>query len=311
MLDFHRELLADETRTRAYRDAIRSVVTPDSVVLDLGSGSGILAFFACEAGARRVFAVEKEHIADAAAFLGRRLGLGDRLEVIHQRSTEIELPERATVLVTETLGGFGLEERILSSVVDARARLLQPGAAIIPGRVSLFVAPAELPAAYDRHVAFWSEQRYGFDLSSMHVFASNGAYYLQPPPDALLGPPAAAIEIDLGTVPDPKASGTAQCRAARGGVVHGFLGWFRAGLTPAITLSNETPGATHWPQVFLPLETPVAVESDTPITVTIESDDGKWLRWRGSIGSAEFDQATWFALPPCRRRVSPDSPPAR
>src|SRR5256885_10154827 len=54
MLDFHRELIADEIRTRAFRDAIHSIVTPESIVLDLGCGSGILSFFACQAGARRV-----------------------------------------------------------------------------------------------------------------------------------------------------------------------------------------------------------------------------------------------------------------
>jgi predicted RNA methylase len=54
MLEVHRGLLQDETRTNAFRDAIRRSVTPDSVVLDLGTGSGILSFFAAEAGARRV-----------------------------------------------------------------------------------------------------------------------------------------------------------------------------------------------------------------------------------------------------------------
>src|SRR5882757_7788159 len=107
MLEIHRGLLQDEIRTNAFREAIRRVVTPGSVVLDIGTGSGILAFFACEAGARRVFAVDVTHSADLASFLARQLGYSDRVEVIHDHSTKIDLPEPAHVLVTETLGAFG------------------------------------------------------------------------------------------------------------------------------------------------------------------------------------------------------------
>src|SRR5437762_2323299 len=87
----------------AVRDAIRAAVKPGDVVVDLGSGSGILAFFACEAGARKVYAIEQQHTADAAALLAKHLGLADRIEVIHERSMNVELPERGDVLVTETI----------------------------------------------------------------------------------------------------------------------------------------------------------------------------------------------------------------
>src|SRR5437763_857369 len=118
MIDYHRELLADEARTNVYRQAIRRHVTSESVVLDLGTGSGILALFACEAGARRVFAVEERSSSGMAAFLARHLRFSDRIEVIHERSTNVRLPEPADLLVTETMGALGLDERILSSVID-------------------------------------------------------------------------------------------------------------------------------------------------------------------------------------------------
>src|SRR5258707_10590172 len=102
MFELHRQLLADEERTRAFRDAIRQTVTPEDVVLDLGTGTGVLAFFACEAGARRVYALEQQHTADAAVMLARTFGYAERLTVIHARSHDVELPEPATVLISET-----------------------------------------------------------------------------------------------------------------------------------------------------------------------------------------------------------------
>lgn len=288
----------DEVRTNAYRAAIRRVVTSDSVVLDIGTGSGILAFFACEAGARRVFAVEDQHSADLATFLARHLGYADRVEVIHDRSTKIELPEPADVLVTETLGSFGFEERILSSVIDARARLLRPGATIIPLRIELCVVPVELPEVFDRHVSWWQGKPYGLDLSPIAVFASNVIYVANVRPDAFLASPALVIATEMTTVASVDVSGHAHFETTRSGSLSGFSGWFRAILAPDVELSNEQPGSS-WNHTFLPLAAPISIEAGTPVDIDLESSDGKEWRWSGVIGSVAFDQTTWLAAPPC------------
>jgi protein arginine N-methyltransferase 1 len=301
MLEVHRDLLLDDVRTNAYRDAIRHFVIPDSVVLDLGTGSGILGFFACEAGARRVFAVDATHSADLATFLARQLGYSDRMEVIHDHSTRTELPERADLLVTETLGAFAFNEQILSSVIDARARLLQPGAAIIPRRIDLYLVPVEAPEVIDRFVTWWKKEPFGFDLSPLAVFASNVMYAVNVDAASFLAAPANIISTDLNAVTSADVSGHADFRTARAGRLCGFSGWFRATLAPGIELSNEIPNATNWNHVFLPLETPLDVEAGTPIEVDLETADGKSWRWKGQVGSAPFDQMTPLSAPPCRR----------
>ena len=301
MLDVHRGLLLDQTRTNAFRDAIRQVVTPGSVVLDLGTGSGILSFFACEAGARRVFAVDATHSADLAAFLARQLGYSDRIEVIHAHSTKVELPERADILVTETLGAFGFNERILSCVIDARARLLRPGAAIIPQRIDLAVVPVELPEVFDRYVGFWRKEQFGFDLSPLAVFASNVMYVADVDNAAFLATPATVISADLTSIASANVSGHAHFQTSRAGLLCGFSGWFRATLAPGIELSNEVAGTTNWEHAFLPLESPIPVEQGTPVDLDLETSDGLSWRWRGRIGDALFDQMTLLSSPPCFR----------
>jgi protein arginine N-methyltransferase 1 len=298
MLEVHRELLLDDIRTNAYRDAIQRLVKPGSVVLDIGTGSGILAFFACQAGARRVFAVDATHSADLAAFLARQLGYSDCVEVIHAHSTKIELPELADILVTETLGAFGLNEHILGSVIDARARLLRPGATIIPQRIDLSVVPVEAPAVFDRHVGFWRKEQFGLDLSPLAVFASNTMYVANIDTAAFLASPATVISTDLATISNADVSGHAHFATARSGLLCGFSGWFRATLAPGIELSNELPG-TNWNHAFLPLESPIAVEAGTSIDIELETSDGWSWRWRGRIGDRSFDQMTLLSAPPC------------
>ena len=299
MLEMHRELLLDDVRTNAFRDAIRQLVTPQTVVLDIGTGSGILSFFACEAGARRVFAIDATHSADVATFLSRHLGYSDRMQLFHDHSTKVELPEPADLLVTETLGPFGFDEHILGSVIDARNRLLRPGAAIVPQRIDLSLAPAEAPALIEQHIGFWQREQFGFDLSPMAVFASNVIYVRNVDSASFLAPPANVIATDLMTIASPNVSGKTHFTTSRPGLLCGFAGWFRATLAPGVELSNEVPGATGWSHVFLPLESPMPIEAGTPLTVNLECSDGWSWRWRGSVGATPFDQMTLLSAPPC------------
>ena len=304
MLDFHRELLADSERTLAFREAIRAVVKPGDVVVDLGSGSGILAFFAIQAGAARVYAIEKQHTIDAAALLARHNGYADRMTFLHEHSLEATLPERANVLVTETLGIFGLDEHLLGCVLDARARFLVPGAAIVPARVALSAVPVELPYDHQRHVSWWSEPRHSLDLSPLRVFASNSQYGAHINEDAWLAAPAAMIDVDLQAVDGVDVIGRTSFTVARDGVCHGFGGWFEASLVAddSIRVTNRIPHKTHWMQAFLPLETPRDIARGDAIELELQSRDGRAWRWRGTIDGDAFDQLTALAEAPCLDR---------
>ena len=59
-LSQQQNMMQDYIRTSTYQKAILSNLTDfrDKVVLDVGAGSGILSFFAQQAGAKKVYAVE-------------------------------------------------------------------------------------------------------------------------------------------------------------------------------------------------------------------------------------------------------------
>jgi hypothetical protein len=302
MIDYHRGLIADETRTVAFREAIQRVVRPGDVVVDIGAGTGLLSFFACQAGASRVFAIDRGHAADTAALLVRQNGLGDRITVIHASAAETELPQRADVLITETLGAFALEEGILGIVLDARRRLLRPGAAIVPAAISLFAAPVEAPGEHARHIGFWTEPRYGIDFSPLATFASNTILTVDFPPAALLAPPQRLTTIELASVDDTTVSGACTFQCSRPGLLHGFAGWFAATLAPGVHLTNAPPNQTGWQQAFLALEQPLPVAAGETIRLDVETANGASWRWRGMVESdppVAFDQTTRLANPPC------------
>jgi len=299
VLSQHRALIADGVRTAAYAEAIARTVRAGDVVLDLGTGSGVLAILACRAGARKVYAVEQGHIADVAAMLAADNGCGDRVEVLHARSFDVELPERANVLITETLGNLGFDEQIVPSVLDARARLLAGGARIVPQRVALLAAPVEAAALHEREVAFWSEPRYGIDFSLVRTFAANQLRATEI--EQTLASPAQLVEVDLATVVTPAICGAATFEIAREATVHGFGAWFTAALADDIRLSNEPPLRTpNWRQALLPLDEPRRVARGDAVRLEVDSADGANWRWRGSVAGRPFDQTTLFGFAPCR-----------
>jgi len=95
---FHASMLNDRRRTAGYLASIRDVVKPGDVVVDIGTGTGILAIAAVRAGARHVYAIEEARIARVARTLFEANGMTDHITLIRGRSTEVRLPQRADVL---------------------------------------------------------------------------------------------------------------------------------------------------------------------------------------------------------------------
>ena len=143
VLDYHLSMLQDTARMDSFRRAINATVKPGDVVVDIGCGSGVLSFMACEAGARKVYAIDGGPVIEVAREIAIDNGFDDRIEFLRGWSLEVGLPERADVLISETIGNTGFDEGIIAWSFDARQRLRRPGAAIIPQRVRMWVPAAQ------------------------------------------------------------------------------------------------------------------------------------------------------------------------
>ncbi len=140
----HSRYVLDDVRTEAYRTALAAVVTPDSVVMDLGAGTGILGLLAAQAGARHVYAVEEGPIAALASQIVEASGYSDRITIIAESSLTAELPEPADVVVCDQLFGAVIEAQMPRLLADARRRHLRPDGALMPCRYIVKGAPVEM-----------------------------------------------------------------------------------------------------------------------------------------------------------------------
>jgi SAM-dependent methyltransferase len=227
------------------------VVKPHDVVVDIGTGTGVLAALAVRAGAKHVFAIERSsNMAALAGSFFAANGMSDRVTVIEGDARFVELPRRADVLVTETIGNDPLDEGVLSIASDAVKRHLVEGARIIPGRVRVFATPIEVPeSVVERHqftaglCAHWKEL-YSLDFlgyAAACAEANNALYYgLRETREWLrLARPSLVAEVDLtsfaGQVPDHASV----FEVESSGILNGALIYFELDLGGGVVHSTH------------------------------------------------------------------------
>merc|ERR1719394_2253797 len=183
-LSQQQNMMQDFVRTSTYQKAILDNPSDfaGKVVMDVGAGSGILSFFAQQAGAKRVYAVEASSIAVHATKLVAANKVDEVIKVISGKIEEISVPEQVDVIISEPMGYMLLNERMLETFLHAK-KFLKPGGRMFPSRGDLPVAPFTDEALYMEQfnkVNFWYQEYFhGVNLSSLRDSAMN-EYFRQP-----------------------------------------------------------------------------------------------------------------------------------
>ena len=278
LFDYHHSMLVDRIRIDTFLKALMAVVRPGDVVVDIGAGTGVLSMFAIMAGARQVYAIEEGPIGEVATQAIERNGFSDRIELVRGRSTEVELPQKGTVLVTETIGNAGLEEGITAWVRDAHARLLSPDARVVPLSVAVMAAPVEVFSDHGE-LSRWNRPLHTLDFSPLAQLGTGSLLWAEFARKDLVAEPEPVIAVELVSPPPNAASGLASFRAERDAVVHGLGVWFVAELAQGLELSNAPPLRTpSWNQAFLAFRQPIDLRAGDEIQARIQtaSDGGAW-----------------------------------
>lgn len=302
-------MMADDRRVGAYALALRRALRPESVVLDLGCGGGIMTVLACRLGARRVYAIEQDDVIQVAREVAKANGCEERIVFIQDISTRVTLPERVDVIFSDLFGILPLCQRHIPSIADARRRFLAPGGALVPKLSAMWAVPVEVPQIYQRIRAGWETNGHGLDLKAGLRFATNAWLKARVAPEQFLAEPQRWASLDYSSIEDANVSGDLSWTATRDGAGHGFLVWFDAVLTDGVGFSNAPwEPEMIYGSAFFPWSEAVGVTAGDTVAVHLAADlvgeDYIW-RWetRVAAGSdplgvkASFQQSTFFGVP--------------
>ena len=305
-------LIADTVRMGAYTTALKRTVTPGSVVVDLGTGTGIWALIACALGARKVYAIESNDAIEVARAIAAANGFADRIEFHHAFSGDVTLPECADVLVADLAGMLPWFHSGIPSIIDARRRMLAPHGVLIPQRDVVWTAVVEAEEMYSRHTRAWRGNEFGIDMEAARDLAVNTWTRGRVTSDQLIAPPRRWCDLDYHTIENPHAHGTVEWVACRRGVGHGLTLGFDRILADGVEISNAPdrpdtvrPTLVSEP-VFFPWVEAVALDAGDVITAEINGvlvrEDYIWS-WKTDVrtpsgeAKASFNQSTFYGTP--------------
>jgi len=235
-----KQMLADHNRMAAYHAAIlgNSDVFKGKVVMDVGTGSGILAVWAAQAGARKVYAIEYTDMANHARTVMEANGVDHIVTVIQGAVEDIELPiesdnlelETANegdehrvvdIIISEWMGYFLLRESMLDSIIRARDKFLKQRTGLMfPSHTTMYIAPVcdegerkQGAGEYAGAMSDWSDfcettkHIYGVDMKTLesNFDREQKDYYLfssrwtELPSEAVLAEPKIIKYLDLST----------------------------------------------------------------------------------------------------------------
>ena len=246
-VEVHRRMLADEPRIAAYRAGLQALVRPDDVVIDAGSGSGVLAVLAALAGARKVYAIERTDFGEVIKQVAKDSGVGDRVELVRADFGKVILPEKARIIVSETFGHFALSEGMMPDLMACAERNLAPDGLLVPGSTTLHLAP--VASAPDLLGPFYKRAD-GVNLSCLREDAKGKAL------DRLVTPAEVGPTTDLITVPVPN-DGTFEADFHLDAPCEALAVWFTLHMAPGVDLrTGPHDPTTHWLQTLLPIALP-------------------------------------------------------
>ena len=324
--DFHQLMLNDNIRMQCYKKAIQETVQPGDIVVDLGTGTGVLSRWALEAGASQVYGIDmdKEVLAKATQSISEA-GFGDQFTPINLLSYNVNLESKADVLISEIMGNILDNEDFQPILEDAIRRLLKPDARKIPLRASSYIVPV---ACRKAHSAVCSGQvstmSSHYNLERMLIDKGitdpcNLYYDTIIPRSTYLSLPQCIREYSGSWNQSPVYERELTFKVSNAGEFTGFKSYFVAQLSQQTVLDisscdiEQRQTSDSWKHAYLPLATPVLVQPGDLINLSfsrfyqrdhnLESKSLKQAyQWRGTLMrngeiAASFNQSMQNSRP--------------
>jgi tetratricopeptide (TPR) repeat protein len=276
---WHIPMMNDVRRNDAFEAAIKAAIEqrPNALVLDIGTGSGLLSMMAARAGAGSVVACEVVPvIADMARQIVAENGYANRIKIVAAPSTDLDvgaqLAAQADILVSEILSSDLLTENVLDTFEDAHARLLKDDAIVIPRAASAIgcLVESEVLANY-----VFVNTVSGFDLSRFNAFAAQKLPIHGTMTDwRRLSADVELVRIDLTAKRHASDLHLLSIPVLSDGVATGIVQWMHVDLAEGVSFDNHPDGYTDggWLQVLHNFPAPIQVRAGDTLDVAVGHD---------------------------------------
>ena len=267
--EWHVPMMNEQHRNSAYYDALKAVVTDQSTVFEIGTGSGLLAMMAAKLGAKQVTTCESVAlIAETAQQIIADNNYQKTIKVIAKKSTDISIgagfDAQADILVSEIFSSELLGEHVLPSLEDAKKRLLKPHGKVIPAAGSIMIG---LFTGDDIRRNLVVEDAFGFNLQGFNKIVSNKRMIARNDLNIqLLSDGVAAFSFDFEGESDfPAQSKTVQITVTKAGRCYGLVQWMQLDMNgdQKVMFENhpsQTSKVSNWQQCAYLFDAPIDVK---------------------------------------------------
>ena len=280
---WHISMMNDAPRNEAYLKALNLAIGEDDVVLEIGTGSGLLSMMAADAGAKNVITCEASStIAKAATRIIEKNGYSEKITVIDKISTELivgkDLPRQADVVISEVLSAEFVGEGVRSTILDANQRLLSDGGRMVPESGAIKVALLGSNTEICNKISVNTIE--GYDLSNFNSIMSQKISLNLNDRPTLLSNSEDAFNLNLyDSQPISKSEKVLSLKVTKSGLCLGVIQWLRVQLFDHIEYEN-TPGdtASHWPTPVYLFDQPLEVTAGQILEVkAVLLEDSIWF----------------------------------
>lgn len=285
-LDRHWTYVSDTQRLRAFQQALARTVTQDTVVADLGGGTGVLGMLAAGAGARRVYSIERTGLWQTAA-QAARANVGQRFTPVPGHSLAVQLAQPVDLIVIDQMGPLGFEGHLVTCLADAVTRWLVPDGLVIPSRIETCFAPVTATTVR-QHITRWQDPGLMMlDLSSFALLERCRPHHVRAQEITPICRPTTGWAIDTrrcSSIQTLEARMTFSVLTTA--TLDGLCGWFRATLLDNLTMSNSPldPERINRSVCVLPLTNPVVVEPGDTLNCRVTADSRRLvLTWHVEV----------------------------
>jgi predicted RNA methylase len=277
VVPWHFPMMNDTVRNDAYEKALKSALKNGGIVLDIGSGSGLLAMMAARHGATKVTTCELvPMVAEKAKIIIQRNGFADQINAINKLSTNlvlgVDLEERADILVTEIFDNGLLGEHAITAIEHARQHLLKPDAQLIPSGARVYAMLIESIEIYKNHRV---ETISNFDLSPFNQFTTFGyiGYHLEKTDYTALSTTVKIFDFDFKKIPGNEST-PIEFEITKSGTCHALAFWYELQVDEDTIISTapHLPKLSCWKQAVQLFPTPFRFTKGKYIMLTAHHD---------------------------------------